>query len=65
MSAAGELTNAARMQAVHAACTTAFDHAYAAHQQHDDAARDLWVDIQGACALELQDCAAAAKAGVP
>ncbi|MEO6102541.1 MAG: hypothetical protein ABIP44_02750 [Pseudoxanthomonas sp.] len=58
------MTNADRMQVVHRACTTAFDHAYAAHQQGNDEGRDLWVGIQDACALEQQDCVAAAQAGV-
>lgn len=59
------VTNEQRMQAVHDACTVAFDRAHAAWREGNNAARLFWITVQGACSDELQDCVAAAKAGVP
>ncbi len=60
-----ELSNEERMQCVHSVLTTAFDQACFGWQRGDTVQRQLWIGIQCACALELQDCVAAAKAGVP
>ena len=65
ITATAPVTNAARMQAVCAACTTAFDQAYTAWTRKEDELRRLRISIQCACSDELQDCVAAAKAGVP
>lgn len=59
------ISNELRMQAVHNACTTAFDQAYIAWTRGENELRMFWITIQSACSEELQDCVAAAKAGVP
>ena len=59
------LTNSSRMQVVTNACTTAFDQAYMAWTRSEEDLREIWITVQDACNLELQDCVAADKAGVP
>ena len=59
-----DVSNDDRMQAVHKACTVAFDQAYVAWTRGENELRRFWIEIQSACGLELQDCVAAAKAGV-